>query len=279
MSAAPGALDAALARLAGTVADGGAVLVALDFDGVLAPLVDVPSQARATPRGAQALARLAGVPGVRLALVSGRGLADLVAVAGPPVGTLVVGSHGAERGTVGPGGLHREPYALDAGRAATLADLAAALRVVTHGTPARVEVKPTTAVLHTRGVDQATALRLADAARALGGRPGVDVMAGRDIVELSVASVTKGDAVRTLRAETGATHVLFAGDDVTDERALATLGDGDVGIRVGGGRSVAQYRVADPEAMAGALARLADLLAGSPADLPTDLPTAPADEA
>ncbi|MCV2395059.1 trehalose-phosphatase [Actinotalea sp. M2MS4P-6] len=255
----PEALDAALARLAEAAGAGDDVLVALDFDGVLAPLVDVPSQSRPTPRGAAAMARLVHAPRVHLALVSGRGLGDLAAVAEPPDGTILVGSHGAERGTWHRR-LEREPHVLDDARAATLDELAAGLRDLAAGTTARVEVKPTTAVLHTRGVDPATADRLAGLARGLGDRPDVDVMTGRDIVELSVLTVTKGDALRALRDALEVRHVLFAGDDVTDERALATLAPGDVGIRVGDGESIAEHRVADTDAMAETLHRFADLL-------------------
>jgi trehalose-phosphatase len=256
-------LDDALTGLARTARDGSSVLVALDFDGVLAPLVDVPSQSRATPDGVAALRRLGAARNVHLALVSGRGLADLAGVAQVPDGTHLVGSHGAEVGTWD-GGLRRGEHVLDEAQAGLLADLADRLRDLVGGTAARVEVKPTTAVLHTRGVDAATTDRLTEAALALGDRPGVDAMRGRDIVELSVLHVTKGDALRELRHEVAAARVLFAGDDVTDERAMAVLEPGDVGIRVGDGESVAPYRVADPDAMAAALHRLADLL-GVPA--------------
>ena len=89
------ALAVALAGLAGAVRAGRTVLVALDFDGVLAPLVDTPSHSRATPGGIAALRRLSGHEHVALALVSGRGLADLAQVAEVPDGTFLVGSHGA----------------------------------------------------------------------------------------------------------------------------------------------------------------------------------------
>ncbi len=255
----PDGLALALADLAATARRGMPVLVALDFDGVLAPLVDVPSQSRATPDGVAALRRLGALDHVHLALVSGRGLADLASVAQVPDGTRLVGSHGAETGSWD-GGLRRGGQVLDESQADLLADLSGRLRALVDGTGARVEVKPTTAVLHTRGVDPATTARLTQAALELGDRPGVDAMRGRDIVELSVLHVTKGDALRELRAQAHATRVLFAGDDVTDERAMAELEPGDVGIRVGDGESVAPYRVADPEAMAAVLHRFADLL-------------------
>ena len=55
--------------------------------------------------------------------------------------------------------------------------------------------------------------------------------------------------------------VLYAGDDVTDERAFAILDDdaGDVTIKVGEGPTIARHRLADPEAIAAMLTILASL--------------------
>jgi trehalose 6-phosphate phosphatase len=69
----------------------------------------------------------------------------------------------------------------------------------------------------------------------------------------------KDDGVARLREHYDATGVLFAGDDVTDEDALRSLGDGDLGVKVGPAETVARHRVADAEAMARLLTELADL--------------------
>jgi hypothetical protein len=81
------------------------VLLAFDFDGVLAPIVDEPSAARALDGTADLLAALAEGDGVHVALVSGRALADLRAVAAVPADSplLLVGSHGAEFSSDGAG--------------------------------------------------------------------------------------------------------------------------------------------------------------------------------
>ena len=88
-------LDDALAALAGRP-----LLVGLDFDGVLAPIVERPGDARALPGTLEAVQALAGLPDVVVALVSGRALEDLSARAGlEPGGSIrLVGSHGAEMG-------------------------------------------------------------------------------------------------------------------------------------------------------------------------------------
>ena len=73
----------------------------------------------------------------------------------------------------------------------------------------------------------------------------------------------KGEGLRALRELTGATAVLFAGDDVTDERGFEVLAPGDVGIKVGDGSTVAGYRVASPEAFTEVLTELARLRAAA----------------
>lgn len=254
---APDALDDALADLARRAAVG-PVLVALDFDGVLAPLVDDPSTSRALPASAAALDRLAGL--VRLALVSGRALADLAALATPPEGTLLVGGHGAERGAWRAGILHPEPLHLPDDAARRLAEILPAVTALVAGSTGRVEHKPASVVVHTRTATRADAERLTAATVALGRQAGADVLAGKDVVELSVLDVDKGKALAALRAELGAVGLLYAGDDVTDERAFAALGPRDVTVKVGAGHTVARFRVPGPPEVAQLLHRLADLL-------------------
>src|SRR5450631_2477444 len=74
------------------------VLVAVDFDGTLAPFVLDPMQARAVPGGLEALRDAAACGGVTVAVVSGRDLATLAALTGigPQDGVTLVGSHGAQ---------------------------------------------------------------------------------------------------------------------------------------------------------------------------------------
>ena len=81
------ALDPELGSALRSFADHRTVLVALDFDGVMAPLVDRAEDARPLPENAHALASLTGLAGVHTALVSGRALESLTAVAAPPAAT------------------------------------------------------------------------------------------------------------------------------------------------------------------------------------------------
>ncbi|HEX3679655.1 MAG TPA: trehalose-phosphatase [Galbitalea sp.] len=67
------------------------LLVALDFDGTLAPEVDDPETARAIPEARAAVLDLLELPNTRVALVSGRSLASLEQVSNLPDNALLVG--------------------------------------------------------------------------------------------------------------------------------------------------------------------------------------------
>jgi trehalose 6-phosphate phosphatase len=81
---------------------------------------------------------------------------------------------------------------------------------------------------------------------------------GHNIVEFAFRHEGKDSAIAELRERVGASAVLFAGDDVTDEDALASLGEEDLGVRVGEGQTSATVRVADIAALAALLQQLAE---------------------
>ncbi|WP_240675507.1 trehalose-phosphatase [Cellulomonas endophytica] len=245
------------------------LLVALDFDGVLAPLVDDPSTSRMLPGSARALRRLAEVPDVRLALVSGRAMADLHALSAMPPGTLLVGSHGGERARVTPLGLDRSVVRLSDDQTDALARLGARAAAVARGRDGVwVETKPAAVVVHTRLAGRDVAATAESEALALGAELGVGVLHGKSVVEMSVLDADKGSALQALLGELGARAVVYAGDDVTDENAFRALAEDARGaavltVKVGDGDTAATHRLADPEGVAGALTALADAL-GAP---------------
>lgn len=254
------ALEGAVAALAARPL----VLVALDFDGCLAPIVPDPEDARPLPLARDALHRLAGLPGTTVALVSGRPLEALRRLADPPAAALLVGSHGAE--FAGPAAQGAAAGEVDPAARALLDRVSAALADVVAAHPGTwLETKPAGAVLHTRRADRPTAARAVRAVLAgPAGWAGVRVMEGKEVVELSVTDASKGAALVRLRGLAGlpgAGGALYAGDDVTDERAFAVLDDdaGDVTVKVGDGVTAARHRLPDPAAVAGLLADLAAL--------------------
>jgi trehalose-phosphatase len=193
------------------------------------------------------------------ALVSGRSRHDLAEVSGaqPSTHLLLVGSHGAEVDADGPAGLD------DAARS-RLADVTAVLEdVARHHRGAHLERKPASVVLHTRLIDDERAAAQAEqeALTLLDGRAGVHVTPGKRVVEAAVVPTGKGAALLRVRDARAADGVLYVGDDVTDEDAFAVLGPDDVGVKVGGGDTLAAYRVPDPGAVRDLLDLLVALLA------------------
>lgn len=248
MSALPDDLAAALQAFATRRP----LLIASDYDGVLSPLADVPSEAGPEPGAAEVLVRLAAVPDVTVALVSGRGVADLQATSGFTGELRWIGSHGAEFD----GPLTGELAARRDALATRLAPLVA-------GTPgAHLEVKPASVAVHVRPVfDRSAAAALLEAVRAAVDSS-LTLKPGKDVLEVAVTDADKGSAVLRLAAELGAAAVLYLGDDVTDEDAFRALGGADdVTVKIGAEVTAADHRVPDPAAAVGLLEFLAGSLA------------------
>ncbi|MGL4172899.1 MAG: trehalose-phosphatase [Actinomycetota bacterium] len=235
----------------GLIAQQEPLVVACDFDGVLAPLVDDPAHSRPLPGMVASLFTLAASPTITVALVSGRARADLLMVSGVADGgpIQVIGSHGAEfnanadENLPGFEGEHRA--------ASVVRRIVELLTDIADRCPgAWVEVKPRSAVLHTRlaGDRNGAATAAAEAVAGAAIFPGAHVIPGKDVVEISIAKATKGIAVQRLRAERGSDcAVIFFGDDTTDETVFTTLSPRDIGIKVGPGTTAARYRVAGPD--------------------------------
>jgi trehalose 6-phosphate phosphatase len=220
------------------------LLVAMDFDGTMAPLVDHASDSRSLPRSAAAFAALAELPRTTTALISGRALESLRAVAFPPDKTLLIGSHGAEAWM----GQDSSPLVLDDAQRELLAGVRQVLEEIVEEAPGTLlEDKPAGVVLHTRLAADDVAEDAVSAARAvLQDRPGVFLKTGNRVLETAVVHASKGEGVDFLRQATGASAVVFAGDDVTDEDALGRLLPGDVGVKVGLDFTQAEFRVEAP---------------------------------
>lgn len=240
------------------IASGRSLLIALDFDGTLAPTVDDPATSRALPGAMAAIATLSKVQGTVVAIVSGRHLAGLQEVVVTPPAVVLVGSHGAEAlidgEETGPTLTVHEQELLEA--VCSAAELVAA-----RYPGARVERKPSGCGLHTRLASARDAQAARDetlaAVHAITGSALVTERYGKDILEFLVRPADKGSALRWLRERYGATNVVFMGDDVTDEDGFRSLVTGDMGIKVGEGETQAQFRIADPEEAVQLLAALA----------------------
>lgn len=241
----------------------GSVLLCLDFDGCVAELVADAASARPVPANAQAIERLSEQAGVTLAYVSGRPLEALRALARPPQGALLFGSHGAER-WLGPDSPGLE--LTDAQQTARAQVLEVLESIAAEHEGAWVEHKPAGGAIHVRHIaDHSRGEQVLDQARAaLSLVDGAHVKEGKRILEAVVVHSTKGAAIEELRELTSPDAVFFAGDDVTDEHGFAVLRTGDLGVKVGEGETKADYRIPEPEALAEVLNRLADARAQVP---------------
>lgn len=247
-------LHSALERLASHAT----LLVALDFDGCVAELVPDADAARPVPANAAALGRLADASGVTLAYVSGRPLETLRRLASPPEGTLLIGSHGAER-CLGPDSAGLVLSAQE--QIARTAVIDALEQVASTADGAWVEHKPAGAAIHVRRVeDPDLAQKVLEEARAvLAEVDGAHAKEGKAVVESVVVLSTKGEALTDLRSHVRPGAVLFAGDDVTDEHGFAVLEGDDVGVKVGPGSTAAGHRIDTPADLAGVLDTLTQL--------------------
>lgn len=223
----------------------GGVALFLDLDGTLAPLAARPQDVRPDPRRTSLLDRLARQLDGRLAVISGRTLADVDRILEECV-TAVAAVHGLV--LRGPDGvLHTT--APHPGLAAAIAGFHAFAR---QDPGLIVEEKGGLSVaLHFRQARrQAQAAR--DCARALAAQTGLSLQEGDMVEELRTPGPRKGDSVRAFMAQPpfqGATPV-FVGDDATDEDGFeAVQALGGMGVCVGAARPTgARFRLPGVEA-------------------------------
>ncbi|UVO49976.1 trehalose-phosphatase [Sphingomonas sp. SUN019] len=213
----------------------------LDFDGTLVDLAPTPDLAAVDERLATLIAGLATKLNGRIAIISGRPVAGILALFGDlPIA--IAGSHGLEvRGSDGALARTERPAALNR--------ILAAMHQFTETRPGLlVEAKPLGAALHyrTAPAHEADAQALASD---LAAQTGLHLQTGKMMVELRVGGADKGSALRRLMetpAMAGAKPV-FIGDDDTDEPAMvAAAALGGAGILVGAPRpTAAAYRLPD----------------------------------
>ncbi len=206
-------------------------VIALDFDGTLAPIVDDPARARIHPEAAEVLLELA--PKVlAIAVVTGRparqvldlggleAVGDALAEVGKEL--YVYGQYGHERWSstrraiAGP----RPPHGLST----FLRELPRTLRLAGVG-DAYVEEKGLAVAVHTRRLEdpEAAFQALIAPLTALAGEHDLVVEPGKHVIEIRSDGMDKGLVVERLIHSLQASAFLFAGDDLGDLEAFDTL--------------------------------------------------------
>lgn len=196
-------------------------VIALDFDGTLAPIQLDPSTVRMAHRALDTLHELADC-GAKVAIVTGRDattvlrLGDLAAVPG----LVIEAVYGAERWVGGQLDTRPTPAAMTAARddaAAILGDLEASDPSLAGSW---LEDKRINMVVHTRRTaDPHGAQRaLQPHIDALARRHGLEMHPGKHVLEIRLPGLNKGTALRRLLGDP--TAVVFAGDDLGDLPAM-----------------------------------------------------------
>jgi trehalose 6-phosphate phosphatase len=238
-------------------------LIATDFDGTLASIVDDPEQAYADPDAVAALGRLGERVGA-VAVITGRPVRMAVRlgrfqeVAGLH-SLIVLGQYGVERWNAAENEylLPPAPPQIKA-VAGELPELLHSLDLAA----ARVEDKGRAIAVHTRSLPdpKAALAKLADPLRDLAARHGLTVEPGKNVWEIRALGVDKGATLRALVAETGARQVIFAGDDLGDLPAFQAVRD----LATAG---VVGLLVCSASAEEDALAELSDVIVDGPKGL------------
>jgi trehalose 6-phosphate phosphatase len=211
----------------------------LDFDGTLVEIADRPEAVIVGDRLRRVLGELEKSLDGRLAIVTGRPLAQVESLLGVARLSLS-GSHGAEM--VWPDGRRR-----DAEPPAWLADTVRRLETFSRDRPGvLVEVKPFGVALHYRQAPEAERACVAFA-ESLAQTSDIHLLKGKMVAELRVPGADKGAAVCAFMADrpmSGTRPIVF-GDDVTDEAAFTMARSlGGAGVLVGDERaSAARYRL------------------------------------
>lgn len=242
--------------------NGRRLVLFLDFDGTLAPIVDDPAAAR-LPNETRSVLRILAER-CPVTIVSGRDRADVQSKVDID-GLHYAGNHGFD--IMGPDEQKILPEAEE-----SLDDIRRTERELEERLgeiPGMViEPKRFSVAVHFRGVADASHVeRIVEVVEDLAARTGLRQRHGKKVLELEPpVDWDKGRALRWLLQAMDLQHsesfIIYIGDDTTDEDAFAALEGDGAGIVVADGvcASLADYRLDDPEAVQVFLQALASRL-------------------
>lgn len=197
------------------------LLVALDYDGTLAPITDDPFRAVMQAQTRQLLARLSQRR--HSVVITGRSRRDALRLLDGIEGVEVIGNHGMESARM----TSVDVLELVAGWKGALAAPVAAIA------GASLEDKGYSLTVHYRlAADPAQA---GASVRAIAGQlPGARLIGGKCVLNIVPANAPdKGAAVLAELRRAGAARAIFVGDDVTDEDVFRLEHPGILSVRVG----------------------------------------------
>ncbi len=228
----------------------GRILLCLDYDGTLSPIVRDPAAARISASTRKLLQRLSASDRITVAVISGRQLEDVRRLVGLP-DLIYAGNHGLE--IRGPSVTYLNPVAAKS-RPALRALARKLIRELTSYPGAQIEDKGLTLSIHYRRVRPTDRDRVKEAifraaAPYRSGRA-LRLGEGKMVIEIRPpTSWNKGNAVRLLQRKNsrgGDLLTVYLGDDRTDEDAFRAVGREGITVKVGppGTKTLARYRLA-----------------------------------
>jgi trehalose 6-phosphate phosphatase len=250
--------------------------ILLDYDGTLTPIVCDPTAAHLGADGCDLLRALCRAEHLRVAIVSGRTVGQLLGFLGQLAGErlLLAGMHGGELYDLAAGQFLLQPSASippAVERFTGLVKPALAEAGVLDGLI--FEEKVYSLTMHTRPVSATqaqAAMRIFEHVAAPYLADGFRLLGGKALIELMPKDFHKGVCVNALSDAWQTRQLLMAGDDLTDEYAFAAVNAlGGCSILVGdhGQPTVATERLPDIPALFERLRFLlanATLVSGSP---------------
>jgi len=232
--------------------DGGLYAFFFDVDGTLAAIQSRPEAVFIPEQVVDQLQQLSALSQGALALVSGRPIEQLDALAAPWRGP-AAGVHGAERRDAD-GEMQRISLPVEVEQ-----ELRTELQNAMALWPGtQLEIKGMAFALHYRQAMQheQDVMRLAE--QSVKRFPGLALQPGKCVVEIKPLGIDKGAAIRDFMQQVpfAGRIPVFIGDDLTDEKGfLAVNAMQGISIKVGEGSTQARYRLNNVEAVYGWLER------------------------
>jgi trehalose 6-phosphate phosphatase len=211
----------------------------LDFDGTLAEIAPAPDLVTFFPETRQILELLTAAFSGAVAIVTGRNISEIDGHMAPlklPVAGLYGLVHRTAAGDIVDFPVVGKP----------LARASSELKQMVEQHPGLLlELKGQTVALHYRSRPDLGAACHEAVRNAVRNRPGLKMIEGKMVVEITPSGADKGRAVRDFLGEVPFTgrRPIYAGDDVSDEDAFAAVNAlGGITIKIGPGPTAAGYR-------------------------------------
>ncbi len=257
----------ALEQAMAIVTSAARLLLVLDYDGTLVDFSNSPRAGAPDRELMELLRKLSLRPGTSVHVVSGRSRDSLESF----LGELDLGLH-AEHGLWSRFERRAEWGARRPLPPAWLEPVRRRMERVVQRTDGSVlEVKSGALAFHYRATEpQLARRRLEELRLALRSDPQVsefEVLEGARVFEVRPRGVNKGTVLPEVLAMAPGATVLAIGDDRTDESLFSALPPGAVGVHVGGGQTLARYRVSGVTAVRALLKRIADSVLAAPTAL------------